>query len=217
MIEPRQIRAARALLNWSQSNLADASGVAVSSIKNIENNLTVARKDTIEDIRNALERAGVEFTLDGGVRPHKPEVTILTGREGFKKFFDVVYEEIKDGGEIYGSGVDEAQVGRATGGYGQVHIDRVSKIKDKVTGKFLLLDGDTNVMAASYCEYRWLQKEYYESTHFYIFNQKVAIISIFSDDDILIVIHDIPRLSEYYKKLFFKLWNDAKEIKFDQK
>jgi transcriptional regulator with XRE-family HTH domain len=217
MIEPRQIRAARALLGWSQTDLAQASGIAVSSIKNIENSLTVARKETIEDIRGALERSGVDFTFDGGVRPHKPEVTILNGREGFKKFFDIVFEEIKDGGEIYGSGVDENQVGRALAGYGNLHIQRVSKIKDKVKGKFLLLEGDTNIMASNYCEYRWLQKEYYESTHFYIFNQKVAIISIFSDDDILVVIHDIPRLAEYYKKLFFKLWNDSKEIIFKQK
>lgn len=213
MIEPRQIRAARALLNWSQTNLAEASGIAVSSIKNIENSLTVARRDTIEEIKKALEHAGVEFTLDGGVKPGRPEVHIFTGKDGFKNFFDMVYEEMRDkGGEIFVSGIDEDEIGRVLEGYGAVHIERMSKIKSKVNVKCLVKEGDRNFTAAEYCEYRWMPKEYFEKTHFYVFNDKVAIITILTDDDIYTVIHNIPQLAEFYKKLFMKFWNDAQSV-----
>ena len=47
MIDHRQIRAARALLNWSQADLARASDMATSSIKNIENENSSSRKESL--------------------------------------------------------------------------------------------------------------------------------------------------------------------------
>lgn len=64
MISAGQIRAARAFLNWKQTDLANASGVSEMSIKNIERGLTDPRVSTITAIRNALQSAGVEFVDD---------------------------------------------------------------------------------------------------------------------------------------------------------
>jgi DNA-binding XRE family transcriptional regulator len=61
MITPAQIRAARALLNWSQQDLAEASGVASQSIKNIERGVTDPRLSTATTIVSTLEKAGVQF------------------------------------------------------------------------------------------------------------------------------------------------------------
>jgi len=66
MITPAQIRAARALVGWKQSDLAARSGVAEISIKNIERGQTDARQSTIAKIRDAFDDAGVIF-LEGGV------------------------------------------------------------------------------------------------------------------------------------------------------
>jgi transcriptional regulator with XRE-family HTH domain len=65
-----QCRAARALLNWSQADLAQASGVATKTIADFEREERSPYDRTLADLREAFEIAGVEFT-DGdnpGVR-----------------------------------------------------------------------------------------------------------------------------------------------------
>jgi transcriptional regulator with XRE-family HTH domain len=66
MITAPQIRAARALLGWSQLDLVRESGVSASAIKNIERGSTDYRASTLAAIRTAFETAGVIF-LDPGV------------------------------------------------------------------------------------------------------------------------------------------------------
>ncbi len=61
MLTPAQIRAARALLNLSQDDLAEASGLARQSIKNIERGVTDPRLSTAMTIKTTLEKAGVQF------------------------------------------------------------------------------------------------------------------------------------------------------------
>lgn len=71
MIDSGQIRAARALLGWKQSDLAARSGVSEISIKNIERGATDPRASTLRAIQDAFSQAGVIFmergqTPDGG-------------------------------------------------------------------------------------------------------------------------------------------------------
>lgn len=65
MITPAQIRAARALIGWKQTDLANAAGVSEMSVKNIERGATDPRASTLMAIQRALEAAGVMF-LDAG-------------------------------------------------------------------------------------------------------------------------------------------------------
>ena len=68
MIEAAQVRAARALIGWPQTKLADAAGVPVSLVERLETEAAdhVADK-AIDKLRAALEAAGVVFIpKDGG-------------------------------------------------------------------------------------------------------------------------------------------------------
>ena len=58
---PAQCRAARALIKWSQADLAAASKVATKTIANFELGKRVPRDRTLADIQRALEAAGIEF------------------------------------------------------------------------------------------------------------------------------------------------------------
>jgi len=72
MMTPSQIRAARALLGWKQTELALAAGVSEISVKNIERGATDARGRTLGKIQSAFEAAGIEVipargaSLNGG-------------------------------------------------------------------------------------------------------------------------------------------------------
>jgi transcriptional regulator with XRE-family HTH domain len=60
-----QMRAARAMLDWTQPQLAEAAGVSVETIKRLERlegEVTATRVATIDAIEKALIKAGVEFT-----------------------------------------------------------------------------------------------------------------------------------------------------------
>lgn len=65
MLSISQIRAARAMLNWKQAELAEAAGVAESTIKLIERGAVDSRSGTLGKIQAAFEKAGVQFIPDG--------------------------------------------------------------------------------------------------------------------------------------------------------
>ena len=60
-----QCRAARALLEWSQEDLARASGITKKTIADFERGATTPRRQSLKQFVVALEAAGIEF-LDGG-------------------------------------------------------------------------------------------------------------------------------------------------------
>ena len=77
MITIEQIRAARGLLGWSQSDLSEASKTATKTIADFERGAREPYPRTLEDVRGALEKAGVEFIAENGggpgVRLRKPQ------------------------------------------------------------------------------------------------------------------------------------------------
>ncbi|MFO0578852.1 MAG: helix-turn-helix transcriptional regulator [Polyangia bacterium] len=77
-IDGRHILAARDLLKMTQEDLAEAAGVSRLSVFNAENGKTVTRSTTLDKIREALERRGIEF-MNGdspGVRLHPSKAII---------------------------------------------------------------------------------------------------------------------------------------------
>jgi transcriptional regulator with XRE-family HTH domain len=66
MLEPAQIRAARALLGWRQEDLSRAASVGTATIQRIEksNRPVAGYVSTIVRIQSALEDAGVLFIDD---------------------------------------------------------------------------------------------------------------------------------------------------------
>ncbi len=62
MITGRQVRAARALLNWKQDMLAEKALVALTALKRLESERGLPVHETTRDqVRRALESAGIMF------------------------------------------------------------------------------------------------------------------------------------------------------------
>lgn len=63
MITSCQIRAARALINWSARELADKSGMGVATVRRMElaEGVPSSNAKNLELIRRTLETLGVEF------------------------------------------------------------------------------------------------------------------------------------------------------------
>ncbi|HHV69687.1 MAG TPA: helix-turn-helix transcriptional regulator [Ochrobactrum intermedium] len=65
VISPAQCRAARALLGWSQDELAKLSKVSKATLANFELDKRTPYERTLVDLQKAFEAAGVVFMADG--------------------------------------------------------------------------------------------------------------------------------------------------------
>lgn len=68
IFSPPLVKAARALLEWDQRDLAAASGLSMTAINNFERGLGRTRPATLDAIKSALEDHGIEFPASGGLR-----------------------------------------------------------------------------------------------------------------------------------------------------
>jgi GAF domain-containing protein len=81
-----QVRAARALLNWSVRELAEAAGVSPMTIKRIEaQGGDAVRKESLDAVKQALDQAGIAF-------PFAPEVTCGVGLQAKRHKYELVHE-----------------------------------------------------------------------------------------------------------------------------
>ncbi|MCP5083913.1 MAG: helix-turn-helix transcriptional regulator [Alphaproteobacteria bacterium] len=61
MFSPNQSKAARALLSWSQTDLADAAGLGLSTIKDYESGRRKPHNRNLSKIDSAFSERGIEF------------------------------------------------------------------------------------------------------------------------------------------------------------
>jgi transcriptional regulator with XRE-family HTH domain len=67
MVETNQVRAARGLIGWSQTELATAAGLSLPTVKRFETGTGAkVSADAVEKMQRALEAAGVEFIPENG-------------------------------------------------------------------------------------------------------------------------------------------------------
>ena len=76
-----QLRAARGLLGWSQSELAIQSGLSLPTVKRLEGGSGRVSDDAQTKVQKAIEAAGIEFLDENGgglgVRYRKPRDKML--------------------------------------------------------------------------------------------------------------------------------------------
>ncbi len=80
MIRVAQLRAARALLGWNQTRVANATGLALSTIKRMESSEDPLRSsaENVWKVQQALEDAGVIF-IDADNEGDGPGVRLRRG------------------------------------------------------------------------------------------------------------------------------------------
>ena len=84
----RRIKAARALLDWSQEDLANAARLSITTIYKLEAGHISPRGATMLGVRKAFEDNGLEFIEPNGVRYHADDLIAHQDTEGILAFFD---------------------------------------------------------------------------------------------------------------------------------
>lgn len=208
-ISTAQIRGARGILNWSQTDLAERTGISATSIGSIENGQTNPRSSTLQLIQKAFEDGGVVFIGREGVRLKTGEVKIFSGRSGYLDFFEEVYDTLsKNPGEVLVSNVDERNFVKWHGDLGSYHLERMGSIKN-ISYRIMLKEGDNYFPASEYAKYRWLPKAQFSSVPFYVFGKKLAIMLF--DNEPTIILLDYPSVANAYRIQFEAMWSQSME------
>jgi transcriptional regulator with XRE-family HTH domain len=209
-ITTAQIRGARGILNWSQQDLAQRTGISATSIGSIENGTTTPRASTLETIRKAFENGGIDFIGLEGVRQKSGDVRIYRGRDGFIEFYDDIYNTIRDHKEdILVSNVDERLFVKILGDYAKIHVDRIKALKS-VHYKILVREGDNYIPGSDYAEYRWVSKDLFASVPFYVYGEKLAIMLFESEPSVIVL--NYPSIAYAYRVQFADMWERSKQV-----
>lgn len=214
MITRLQISAARALLEWTQDDLAQASGVSKDMISKIESGKSAGSLKSIQSVEDALLVGGLQFTEKGGVEHAQETIKIHKGQKGFQDFMTDVYETCRDiGGDIYVTNVDENLFDKWAG-EDFITNTYLKKMHALPEGQFkfhtILSEGDSYEAANTYSEYRTIPTEYWSPHSTYIYGNKMANI-IFTENDVLVRVYDQKDFVDTQRKTALFIWNHAKK------
>ena len=198
MIDHSKMKAARALLGWSQADLAERAGLTQATVANIETGKHQPSKATLSALTHALQAAGIEFTHDG-VR-HVNSMRTLSGSDAVIRLLDDVYYTLRDiGGELLIGGADERQTRSGI-------IPAIRRIRGAGIRMRVLIEENNRHLLAPIEEYRWIPSRYFVNNPFMIYGDHVAItLPIIGQDMVYIFINEA--LAADYSRLFDFVWD----------
>lgn len=209
MITAEQIRAARALLNWKQSDLARESGLSLPSINNIERQIGSPRIDTLRAIQMTCEKAGIEFIGQQGVKKHSEFFAIdeYQGNDFIRYLYDDFLTCMNGPDDIVlMSGIDDRKFPEyapdQTVRYYEHHL------KTKFTEKALLREGD-NYYLSDPIGYRWIAPELLGQIPYWVYKDRLVMIMWEAKRVIIIRSQSV---ADTFQKQFEYLWQMAKPV-----
>jgi transcriptional regulator with XRE-family HTH domain len=211
MISAEQIRAARALLDWSTGDLAKHSDMTINGLNKIERGHVQPHTETIEKLRRVFEAAGIEFIGTIGVQWAQHQLRTLTGENGLKSFFDdvryVVHHENPD---VVICGFSETYFENKLGEYLDFHRREMISYGN-VNMRCIVEENDFSLGASGYCYYRWQSKANFSAIPFYVYGDKTAIIVTTGPEDPLTLIIQNRTIAEAYRRQFEIMWAAARD------
>jgi transcriptional regulator with XRE-family HTH domain len=210
MLTIEQIRAARALLDWSQSDLADRAGLSQTGIARIENGTNQPNSKTLTKIQDAFDKADIEFLGSSGLRRKSGEIRILKGSDGLKAFMDDIYEVARtQGGEFCLHNAKPENWYKWLGEeWFKMHSERMAALAGKISFKITAEEGNTLFISNEFAEYRWFPLALFHEDCIYAYGDKLAFVN-FSSDEVLIRILVDKAFAEGFRVLFNIAWKDV--------
>lgn len=212
MISLNQMRAARALLDLSQEEVAHAIHVATNTFSKIENGKSGISVEHMRDIQRFYESHGVEFIPGDGVRKRQGLIVEYNGAEGFRSFMDDVYETVKvQGGLICIHNVRPDNWIKWLGKeWNTFHTERMLKIRKSFEFRITIKQGDHNFLG-KHAEYRWLPERSWNDQTFYAYGDRLALM-LFEPEAINIRVIHSKRFSAGFRSLFSLAWEHIPPI-----
>jgi transcriptional regulator with XRE-family HTH domain len=198
MISAEQIRAARALLDWSTSDLAKQAGLTVNGINKIERGHVQAHRDTLEKLRGIFEIAGIEFIGNRGAALRHESYELLEGPGCYLRLLDNVYHTLrgKPGTEILSICTDDSVSPPEV-------VQAIQRWHDaKIKCRFLSHEKATR-FDFPLEEYRLISSQYFKNSVMVVYADKVATLR--GTNSAVLIVHDKDQ-ADMLRGLFEMIW-----------
>ncbi|MFY9287541.1 MAG: helix-turn-helix transcriptional regulator [Alphaproteobacteria bacterium] len=206
VISPKQVKAARALLDWSQDDLANNTNLSVATIRKLEVGDTLPRSLTANIVRRAMEGAGLEFLEADGVRRRTDDIVVYNGPQRITDFHNDIRRTIIDKpGEIL-------IVKNADNNLRHLDCEdsqffrEIANTQDFVDIKLFLTETSSLFFDMPNCQYRFLAQDVANLIRLYVYNDKYAIVvPEAAPAPKIVVVHSYP-IAQAARRQFYEMW-----------
>jgi transcriptional regulator with XRE-family HTH domain len=196
-ISLEQIKAGRALLDWTQKDLAEYANLNHSIVANYESGRTKS-SEVAASIYKALIANGIEFT-GGGVLPRQVFSYML---DSYTDLLEDIEKTLPEGGEVLKHCVDDRRSNQSV-------INHIAEMRSKNICERLTISYDNNYVTGDPKDYRQIPADYFASSEVVItYADKVAF---FVDAKALVI--KSQTLSNVFKDQFEYWWKNGKELR----
>ncbi|MDD3181284.1 MAG: helix-turn-helix transcriptional regulator [Alphaproteobacteria bacterium] len=207
LLSPSQLRAARALLNWSRADLSGYAGVSEHTIHRFENEITFPEERTITKIHDVLVRAGIELIGNNGVVLQKDVVRTITGDLVFVRVLEDIITSLqgtKKSEALFACVRDKVSPPPVVEMYNRLRKQGI-RMRSLVHEKDSYLMGNLN-------EYRCLPNQFFHNNTIVIYDNKVAtmILDPLTGADASAVIVKNQHVAAAQRNLFELIWSISK-------
>jgi transcriptional regulator with XRE-family HTH domain len=209
-----QIKAARALLDWSQEDLAANCNLSITTIRTME--LGFIPKDiTLQKVRKAIDNAGIEITEDG-VRRRPKDLKTFSGSDSCDQLFKSITEAASGyDGDILVVMVSADVWLHPNGPTGETNLQRLEKLRDITRIKCLLSDKIKLPTQPSAMQFQYLpdpsRSAVFSCT--LIYGNKCALIQMISRTEFFIAELCVPVATLHHREKYLSLWEKASSLK----
>lgn len=209
MITILQAKAARALLGWKQSDLAQASGISIPAIAKIESGQGNPRQTTLQALQQAFETAGIDFLGEHGVdkRQERFAIDVLYGKDAIRKIWDDISQTYPQGGELLLSNLDERV-------YMKLYGDEMKQVfanwqRLGIQARALVKEGETFFLMPL-DQHRTVPKMLFAQVVYYIYGDKM-VVADFKETPRFIMLHS-RSLADAFRQQFNYNWDNGRRI-----
>ncbi len=209
-ISTKQIRMARAYLDWAREDLAKETGLSVNTIRNLEANSSIRRDKTTAHVRAVFEREGLEFTPNDGIRHRIDDLVYLAEPDCCENFFDDVLQTAKrDGNGIMMFVPSQEMLARCCGGTSKNDLSRIEELSRYTLLRCLLPDTENIHIELPMIEIRFIAREDVISEPHFIYGNNWAIVHDDGGGAYRFIIFRFSKMTYNRKTDFRTLWERA--------
>ncbi|MDX2027884.1 MAG: helix-turn-helix transcriptional regulator [Alphaproteobacteria bacterium] len=207
MISIEQIRAARALLDLNQQELAKLAGISMRTLNTLERAVVAPRTETLRAIQAVLEARGIEFLPDHGIklRSERLDVIKIEGPHSVEKFLEDITDQLKEkGGEVLFNGIDERKFSNIDSSIMDNYFRRCHKAG--ITERLLMREGDY-FFAGHPSFYRWASSSIFAKVLHIVYGDSTSFL--FWEPAPKLVIMRNPSVAATFRDQFNITWKSA--------
>jgi len=214
MISAGQIKAARAILGWSQDEMADKAGLSPTTIYNLEKSRNLDKCQialrSVHEVRKTFEKHGLEFIEGEGVRRRLAEWTIYAGHDSCDRFFEDLLETAEEHDEeIVAVARSQDMLCQLLGAEGVADARRLRQLGEVAKIKCLLSETQPIAVMTDSCQIRFSPKYHVGAASYFVYGEKYAVVLFEGGGSFRFVIFNSKLMAQSARHDFMPLWDAA--------